>query len=286
MGSAAFAVPAPLGRFVPEVDQPPTAEPPLSSQEKAHLVFDAFAARGGGGVFTHILRADVARGLHDRIDTPSLINQGSSSLCGPSALTLNVATHNPVAYVKFVIALYEGGVAELQKLHIKAGADLRAYDPAGKVAPADWIPIASIRDSENYFFDYQATENEFAGITLPAEMEAWFKKIGYSRVINETNLLTDQSEKNIRDADRLFKDDYWVCLLINDKLLDPEKQDSGSMVPTHWVVLTSDVKISGGLISFEVFTWGDGHYQVPHGKAPLTLEHFFDVYYGYVAAKY
>jgi hypothetical protein len=286
MASAAFAVPAPLGRFLPVVGQPPMVEPPLSPQEQAHAVVDAFAARGAGGLFVHILRADVARGLHDRIDKPTLIDQGASSLCGPSALTLNVATHNPVAYVKFVIALYERGVGDIQRLHIKAGKDLRDYDPAGNVAAADWIPIASIRDSENYFFDYQSSENEFAGITLPRELEDWFRKIGYSRVVNETNLLTDQNEKNIREADRLYKDDYWVCLLINDKLLYPDKQDSGSMVPTHWVVLTSDVKIAGGNISFEVFSWGNGQYQVPHGKAPLTLDHFFDVYYGYVAAKY
>lgn len=283
--TAAFALPAPLGGFVPLVGQPPLAPPPLSPREQAHVLVDAFAARAGGGVFPHIQRADTARGLHDRIDQPSLISQEQSSLCGPAALTLNLATHNPVRYVKFVIALFERGQAQIEKLHIKAGSDLRAYDPTGKIAPADWIPIASIRDSENFFFDYQAVDNEFAGITLPSDMASWFKKIGYRSVINETNLLSDQDEKNIREAERLYKDDYWVCLLINASLLSSREQDGGSMVPNHWVVLTSELTIASGNISFDIFTWGQGHFHVPQG-GPLTLEHFFDVYYGYVAAKY
>jgi hypothetical protein len=282
---ASFALPAPLGGFAAVAGQPNIAPPRLSPREEAHALVDAFAARGGGGVFIHILRGDVARGLNARIDKPTLISQESSSLCGPSALVLNLATKDPLAYAGYVTALFERGVADVRKLHVKAGKDLRHYDPTGKIDPADWIALASLRDSENYFFDYQSVDDEFAGITLPGDLESWFKKIGYRHVVNDTNLLLDKDEKNIRAADKLYKDDYWVCLFINDKMLTGSTQNSGSMTPTHWVVLTSDVAIASGQISFDVFTWGDGHRHVPQGGA-LTLGHFFDDYYGYVAAKY
>lgn len=217
--AAVFALPAPLGTFLPGVDRPNISPPRLSAREQAHLLVNAFASRGGGGAFPHVLRAEVANGLHARIDDPTLISQRDSSLCGPTALVLGVASNNPIAYVRYVTDLYERGESDIQRLHVKAGSDLRAYDPTGRIHPADWIAVASLRDSENYFLDYQSVDNEFAGITLPGELGAWFQKVGYRSVINETNLVTSKDEKNLRQADRLFQDDYWVCLFINASLL-------------------------------------------------------------------
>jgi hypothetical protein len=282
---AAFALPPPLGAAPPVAARSTIVPPRLSRRDQARALVNAFAARPGGGAFKHILRADVASGLLSRLDDPSLISQEQSSLCGPAALVFNMASNDPLAYVSYVISLFERGTGHVKKLEVKAGSDLRDYDPAGKIDPADWIPLASLRDSENFFFDYQSVDNEFAGITLPGDMEGWFKKIGYRSVINDTNLMSDKDEKNIREADRLYKDDYWVCLFINDNMLRADRQNKGSMTASHWVVLTSDVTISNGTISFDVYTWGDGHRHVPAG-GPLTLDHFKDVYYGYVAAKY
>lgn len=288
--SAAFAIAPPLGLRAPPMARAiqPTL-PVLPPREQARALVADFAGRAGGGAFPHIHRADVAQGLRVRLDHPSLISQEQSSLCGPAALVFNLATNDPVHYAQYVIDLYEKGAANIRRLHVHAGSDLRAYDPTGRIDPADWIALASLRDSENWFFDYQSVDDEFAGITLPSDMESWFKKIGYSKVVNDTNLISDKDEANIRAADRLFKDDYWVCLFINDNMLSAAKQDQGSMTASHWVVLTSPVTIAGGNISFDVFTWGQGHHQVPdpgRGSHPLTLAHFFDVYYGYVAAKY
>lgn len=286
---AAFALPPPLAGLWSPAPPPRLTPPRITPRDQARALVAAFAARAGGGVFPHIQRADVAYGLRARLENPSLIAQKSSSLCGPAALVFNLATNDPVHYARYVIDLFERGVADVNKLHVKAGGDLRAYDPTGLIQPADWIALASLRDSENFFFDYQSVDDEFAGITLPGDMEAWFKKIGYRSVINDTNLMSDKDEANIRAADRLYQDDYWVCLFINDNMLSADTQDKGSMTASHWVVLTSPVTIAGGAISFEVFTWGKGHYQVPApgpGSHPLTLAHFYDVYYGYVAAKY
>jgi len=262
-----------------------TAPQPPTPQDRAKAVVRAFAARTGGGVFTHLARGDVANGLLARVDHPDLIAQAGSSLCGPAAVTFNLARRDPVVYVAFVIALYEKGEAHLRQLKVKPGQDLRAYDPQGKINPADWIALASLRDSDNWFFDYQSVDNEFAGITLPSHLEAWFKKIGFSTVVNETNLVFDKGEANLREAARLYKDDYWVCLFINAQLLYAADQTSGSFVPNHWVVLQSDVTFSGTAVAFDVYTWGDGKRHVP-GSPPLSVADFLKNYYGYVAAKY
>ena len=263
----------------------PTTPAPPSPQERAKALVAAFAARTGPGAFIHIVRADVASGLTARVDRPSLINQAGSSLCGPSSLLFNLATRDPVTYVKFIIGLYERGDARIGQLEVKPGKDLKGYDPAGKIAPADWIGLASLRDSENWFYDYQSVDDEFAGITLPSHLEGWFKKIGFSKVINETNLVFGKAEGSIVAADRLYKDNYWVCLFINANLLSAADQGSGSATPDHWVVLQSDVTITAGNIAFDVYTWGDGHRHVP-STPPLSVASFSRNYYGYVAAKY
>jgi hypothetical protein len=262
-----------------------TAPKPPSAQDRAKALVRAFAARAGGGSFTHITRADVADGLIARVDHPALISQAGSSLCGPASLTFNLATRDPVTYVGFVIALYEKGEAHIGTLQVKPGKDLRAYDPQGKINAADWIPLAGLRDSENWFFDYQSVDDEFAGITLPSHLESWFKKVGFSKVVNETNLVFDKGEANIRKAAGLYRDDYWVCLFINAQLLEAPSQTSRSMTPDHWVVLQSDVTLSANDISFDVYTWGDGKRHVP-SNPPLAISDFVKNYYGFVAAKY
>jgi hypothetical protein len=257
-----------------------------SVQDQARAVVRAFAARVGGGVFIHIARADVANGLLARVDHPDRISQGDSSLCGPAALVFNLASRDPVAYVRFVIGLYENGTATLNRLRVKPGSDLRGYDLKARLDPADWIPLATLRDSENWFFDYQAVDNEFAGITLPSHLESWFKRIGFSEVINDTNLVLTKDQKNIEEAARLYREDFWVCLLVNGQVLTSDSQGARSLTPNHWIVLTSDVKLAGRNISFTAFTWGRGHYTVPETAAqPLPVPDFLANYYGYVAAR-
>jgi hypothetical protein len=260
-----------------------------SVQDQARAVVQAFAARVGGGVFIHIARADVANGLLVRVEHPDRISQGDSSLCGPAALIFNLASRDPVAYVRFVIGLYENGTATLNRLRVSPGSDLRGYDVKARLDPADWIPLASLRDSENWFFDYQAVDNAFAGITLPSHLESWFKKIGFSEVINDTNLVLTKDQKNIEEAARLYGEDFWVCLLVNGQMLASNSQAARSLTPDHWIVLTSDVKFSSGNISLTVFTWGarGGHYPIPVKSAkPLPVSDFLANYYGYVAARH
>jgi hypothetical protein len=35
------------------------------------------------------------------------------------------------------------------------------------IDPADWILCASLRDRDNWFFEYQSETDDFAGITMP-----------------------------------------------------------------------------------------------------------------------
>jgi hypothetical protein len=47
---------------------------------------------------------------------------------------------------------------------------------------ADWIILASIRDSENWLFDVESDKDQWASGTSLGEIEDWFKEAGYTDV--------------------------------------------------------------------------------------------------------
>jgi hypothetical protein len=267
-------------------------EPP-NAQQRAEELVRQFAARPGRGEFKKISRSKVAEGLVVRVYKPSAIHQKVSSLCGPAALVFDLASRDPVAYVKYVISLYEHGKGRIRDIEVVPGSDLKSYDPGENVEASDWIALASLRDSENYFFDYQDATNEFAGITLPGELEAWFRKVGYEEVINEARVIVDQEEENILRANAYFQRGFRVCLFIHSNMLNKSTESSGSVTPDHWVVQTSSVTfgmtVIGGepkrTIALRIYTWGEGRRRVPQ-IGVLLLDDFLDNYYGFVAAKY
>jgi hypothetical protein len=263
-----------------------TLDPVLTRADQAMALVTHFERVGAAGVFTRIRSSEVARDLRMRLRDAANIDQGASRLCGPAAFVAGVLVNDPVEYVNFVTGLYSTGSASLRTLAIRAGSDVRRYNPAGRIAAADWIALASIRDSENWFFDYQSADDAFPGITLPSELEAWFKKIGYQSVINKTSLTHDEGQANLRQADRLFGDGYWVCLLVNASVLYTDTQKNTSIVPDHWVVLRSRIRF-GAPFYMEVLTWGQSRRSVPQKPAiPLSAVDFLNHYNGFVAAKY
>jgi hypothetical protein len=96
---------------------------------------------------------------------------GDASLCGPAALLFNYASDRPGHYARFALDLYEKGKAEFGRLMIKPGKDVRDYTPPWSVAHVDWLTMASLRDSENWFLDYDTADKEFAGINGPSTVE-------------------------------------------------------------------------------------------------------------------
>lgn len=251
-------------------------------QFAAEMVCDFF--RGVHKRFPNLDRNEVGVGMLMRVAYPGLLNQGAASLCGPTALIYNVVSDRPGEYVRFAIDLYEKGKAKLGRLVIEPEADARNYDPKGRIPQVDWLTMASIRDSENWLFDYDDVDKEFAGITLPGELASWFSKAGYSDVRNVTNVYFNKGGGTLDDADRLYAAGYRVCLFIGINMLSGGKQTSGSTTAEHWVVLRSRVARAGGNVSLQVFTWGDGTYQIPQ-RGSLSLDDFYRNFYGYVAAK-
>lgn len=241
--------------------------------------------------FKNIPRDELVRTVEERKRNASLISQRGTSLCGAASLMFLTAQHKSGQYADFVTDLYENGKARLGELEITPGQGCKDFNPAGKIAAADWVALASIRDSENVILDYDDPSDEAAGITIPSTLASWLEKSGFQSVINNTNLYLTKGEEDLKSADQLKRSGYKVCLFVNADGLSKTPSVRNSVfqmatIPNHWIVLTSNITIDKESVKFTVFSWGRGDRPVPF--VPMkesSLEMWLQNFYGYVACK-
>ena len=114
-----------------------------------------FARRIGPGAFDALSRGDIAEGLIERIKDPGLLNQAQANTCGPATFLFSVASDDPVMFARFGTDLFEQGQANIGKLHVEPDAEVVHAPPlAPQITEVDWMLMASLRDSENWFFDF------------------------------------------------------------------------------------------------------------------------------------
>jgi hypothetical protein len=245
----------------------------------AMSVLTAFSTGPTTGAFRNITRDEVARGLCDRLANPDKINQGDASLCGPASFLYCILRDSPEAYVTYVTQMYMRGVARIRSLEVKPSKDCLSCKPSG-IDPVDWVALASLRDSENTFFDYQASSNEVGGITMPRTMASWFEKAGYMNVANETNLFCTKGADSLKAALGLVAQRRRVCLLINARMIQKSGGVSGFFsTANHWVVLEGGAGITGGTAGLKLWSWGaSGEHSFRNSERVLTN------LYGYVSA--
>jgi hypothetical protein len=272
----------------------PIKEKSMAKQDAINLV-QQFAAQPGVSVWPQINRARLAAGLIERIQDPNKIHQRGTPLCGPASLVRALASDDPTAYARAAIDLYTHGTARIRALNVRAGNELKRAAPEGNADPADWILLASVRDSDNWFFSPAGWfGSNLAGITRPGTMESWLRDAGYTDIVNITYLVAKPIPSVLAAeayrASNLFREGYKVLLFIDADMLEESTQDDAvSMYPDHWVALNSAIT-DGGIVnydapvSFSIYTWGR-ELSVPLNAAkPLSKRDFLGKYYGFIAA--
>ena len=277
-----------------------------------------FATRTGTAAFSGlgVSRSAFAMDLMDHINSPSLIHQRNTSLCGPAAFLYSLLQKTPETYAQFVIDLYEKGHAKIGGLEVKPGSDCKGFSvPSGGssgpsklrrvISAVDWVSLASLRDSSNVFLDYDSPSVEAGGITMPSGLAGWFKTSWkFQDVVNRTNLYLNKDLFTLVQAHQKFCAGHKVCLFIGANVL--EGTEGGKIVPDHWVLLSSQISINGSLatnltklgakvndsqalqdasVEFTVCTWGDPNLDIGANQTNLTVSGFLDYFYGFVSAK-
>lgn len=229
--------------------------------------------------FPNINRHEVYEQVGERMMFPSKINQRGTSLCGCAAVLYLTAKYRPEMYSSYVLTLYEEGVANMGSLRVTPGRDCRNYRPTNTEG-ADWVGLAGLRDSENIFFDYDEESDAFAGINFPREVHSWLEATGFRVIDNDTDIIGTNNEASLRKAADFKRQGFEVVILIRARWLD-STIGAFPVFPDHWVVLTSDIDMTGGNPRFTCYSWGENE----HTLDAAQISNWRDNWFGYIAVQ-
>ena len=260
---------------------------PGSSKAQANVVVSAFKSRSGNLKF-NVTRTAVASNLTDLINDPNKVVQGKLNLCGPAATVRTLLRRDPKLVADCVVQLVETGKGMFGRRNLEPDNDLRnqTYQSSWGCDAAEWVLMSSMRDDENWWFDFEGTPDEdVSAATTPGEIEDWLDEAGlYSSVEDEANLVITEDINHALGLSVNNKTDN--ILLIHSHLLRTaaatnKKSDEFilSSFPNHWVVLDSKVTHASGKVKFDVWSWG-GIYSIDVPEATFEAN-----YYGAVIAK-
>jgi phosphatidylserine/phosphatidylglycerophosphate/cardiolipin synthase-like enzyme len=280
-----------------------TAAAPEQAIALATGLIEQFRRQGGTGAFT-VRRDDVADRLSALVRNPSLVEQGSLNLCGPAAFLRVWIDRDPVSFVRFAAELFEKGSAKLGSMEVEAGEDLRERDYYGSALPAmkkraapgadvaeyicpsaDWMVMGALRDSANFFFDFEGMPDEdVSAATTPAEVADWLRASKlYSSVSDDGNWIFTQGLSHALGLRPGPGED--VVLLVNAHVLSGStKKKSNDFIsrafPNHFIVLESPItQPTADTVRFDYWSWGE------RGTCTANKDVFNTNYYGAISAR-
>jgi hypothetical protein len=174
---------------------------------------------------------------------------------------------------------------------LKPKTDLIFNPFTGGVDPTDWVMMASLRDSSNWFFDMEGVDDYVGAATIPSTMVSWLETVGFSKVINQTNLWYAKDASNLIRASSYLTQEYRVFLFVNSAMVHSNTQTNLSLAPDHWIMLLTPVEVYGaGLmqqtVSFYAYSWGKDRKIPEDANKPLRLWDLLQNYYGFIAFKH
>jgi hypothetical protein len=223
---------------------------------------------------------------------PNSLSQGFINVCGPAAFCRIWIPRDPLGFVNLAVGLYETGMGYVGSRRVEPDEDLKqqAWDAAWDSPEADWMVMSSLRDDDNWLWDFEGTPEEtVAAATTPSEVAEWLQDARlYARVRDEGNWATTKGLDHAKSLNPTVGRD--VVVLINAHLLSDaavvhgqKKSDEFILraFPNHFIVLDSPVQESpGGKVAFSYWTWGDPVTRVEVGKAIFEAN-----YYGAIIAE-
>ena len=238
-----------------------------AEKRAAIAALNAFRDSDAPGVWPHLDKREIIDEMRVRLHNPFRVNQGQQPFCGPASILFELIRKFPLRYVSLCQSLYETGGFQAEKRYIQTSEALRqASQGKLRMGPADWMVLATLRESENFIFPVEPNAPELvrniAGMTKFWEMKGWVREIlAYPRVeYFHTYVLRDLAALK---KSQVILDQGGVALglITAENLLSQDK--SRITVPNHWVALVGNINIQKGTfgkhdsghVSFDVFTW-------------------------------
>ncbi|MEC4815704.1 MAG: hypothetical protein SAK29_20875 [Scytonema sp. PMC 1069.18] len=225
-----------------------------------------FEKSSAPGVWSSLEKNQVLTDIKVRLLDAFKVNQGQQPFCGPASILFELVRKQPLRYVQICRSLFETGSFQGQTRRIEASQRLRQSRGKLGMGQADWMVLATWRESENLIFPVEPDAPEIirniAGMTKSWEMKGWTREVlGYRNVkYFHTYLLGDTIALN-QAAKILDEGGVAFALITSQGLLG--KIPPLLPYPTHWVTLLGNISIQqsvqrkseSGRISMDVYTW-------------------------------
>lgn len=270
-----------------------------------------------GAVSPHFPRLGIpmiAWQLVARVLDPRLFERAGHGLCGPAAFAVHLARTHPLKYVEFAFHLLKSGAVQIGAMKIEPGALVRGH-LSHHIAEADWLMLASLRDSDARL---DAHRVHYGGATF-LQLLAWMKRAGYGTVVGVGTMglrtIDDHAgasllgtvgygivqahpsmpdclapvrhiaepAMNIGIAASLLGNGWKVFLMVGAKFAAAPKACGAATAQTadaghHWLLAKDIILSHDGKISIVRYAAGR-----KARTAPIALEVFLNLYGGFVA---
>lgn len=227
------------------------------------------------GVWPNIRKVDLLADIRKRTEDPYLVNQDGTPLCGPAAIVFELVSRQPSRYVEICQELYETGQFRSRTKEVKPSDTLLHSISHPGLAVADWMVMATLRDTENALFPVEASSGQFVmGISTPWEMKGWtFEILGFDKVEYESTYTYGEFDA-MRKAEGVRNRGGVALLMINSAMLGGSAPTIA--IPEHWVSFLGDLSIDNGVwyrwdsghIHFKCYSWGSSKI-VDLGEGPF-----------------
>jgi hypothetical protein len=170
--------------------------------------------------FRDFHRRLIAFQMIQRLLSPEIIDQRRTEFCGPTAFMINLCRQKPFAWAQLTISLAETGKARIGDLELKPGSGVRDRNPSNicQTAEADWIIIASLRDSVSWDLMHVANTmcfKSFEDVGVSWEnIEDWNKALGFTSVVTLGSFNEDRWIENFH----VRAGALWPRLLLSHKV--------------------------------------------------------------------
>lgn len=234
----------------------------LPAIDRVELELQEFEASSAPGVWANIAKADLIADMRATIADPvTQVDQNVSQFCGPTSIVYELVRRMPRRYVRLCRSLYETGTFQSRSHPVTASQDLRGATAGQSMSVADWMLIATMRESENAVFgvdpDASGATAGVQGLTTHWEMEGWTSEMLLMQNTSISTTFVWGEMDAIRYAEEVYAAGGVAFIMIHDVLLTNDDSSFVPPWPTHWVVYQGGLKETDGGIGFWVYTWGE-----------------------------
>ena len=232
-----------------------------------------FATSSQPGVWKHLDKQQIVSDIRDRINNPYQMQQGEQPFCGPAAVVFELIRKQPHRYIDICQSLYEDGSFDGYTKRITAAGRLcRSYGNL-RMAQADWMLLATLRDCANMLLPIHPKAptiiREMGGMTKPWEVNRWVRELlGYTTTKSHPTPLWNEF-RALQEADNIINAGGVAFGLINSHGLLGNNSFFASrfhrLYPSHWVTILGNICIESPTqitknkrtrVEFDIYSWG------------------------------